>query len=286
MEIAIIDAHSPDAPQAFSRALIDTGFTVLANHPIDPAVLVEVRQAWMEFFASSDAVKNEYIPPVGAQDGFHPLSESETAVGAQVRDLKEFFHWYPWGRTPASVAEPTRRLFDAAAGFATTLLGWLAATLPAAATSGLEVPLPDLLDNARRTMLRVAHYPPLPDELPLGAMRAAPHEDVNLLTVLPASDQAGLQVLDRLGVWLDVPNDPGTVTINAGDMLQLLTGGVIRSGTHRVVNPQGVDARQGRLSTPLFLHPTDDAVLAPGVTAFAFLRDRIREIRGIDLTPS
>ena len=42
-----------------------------------------------------------------------------------------------------------------------------------------------------------------------GAVRAAAHEDICLLTLLPASNEPGLQVLKRDGSWLNVPAQAG-----------------------------------------------------------------------------
>ena len=134
--------------------------------------------------------------------------------------------------------------------------------------------------GSTRTLLRVLRYPPLPPEIPDGAVRAAAHEDINLLTVLPASDQPGLELLGASGEWFPVPCDPGSLAVNAGEMLDLATGGYYPATTHRVVNPSGPAAQVPRMSVPLFLHPGDDVVLADGRTAREFLMQRIEELRG------
>jgi hypothetical protein len=51
-----------------------------------------------------------------------------------------------------------------------------------------------------------------------------------------------------------------------------------------VTNPTGEAAKRSRVSTPLFLHPADDVMISQNKTAFDFLRDRIKEISGIELT--
>jgi hypothetical protein len=51
-----------------------------------------------------------------------------------------------------------------------------------------------------------------------------------------------------------------------------------------VLLPVGEEARRSRVSTPLFLQPADDVILAEDITAWDFLRRRLREIRGIELT--
>lgn len=264
-----ISWNHPDAPERFVASLEAIGFAVLCDHPVEPRWVTDVHEAWRSFFA--DGAKFTYTA-TDRQDGYYPLTQSETAVGAAVADLKEFFHWYPWGQCPPGLVEPSRRLADACTAVAATALGWIDPKLPA------------LLTGSHRTLLRILHYPPLAGDEPAGALRAAAHEDVNLITVLPAASAPGLEVLDRAGQWHAVPADPGTLVVNVGDGLQLATGGRLPSTTHRVVNPTGPGARQGRMSTPLFLHAADHAVLAPGRTAFAFLRERILAIRGTEIS--
>ena len=89
----------------------------------------------------------------------------------------------------------------------------------------------------------------------LGAIRAGAHEDINLLTVLPAANEPGLQVLTKEGEWLDVPCDFGNLIINIGDMLQEASGGYFPSTTHRVINPEGADKTKARISLPVVPAP-------------------------------
>ena len=76
-----------------------------------------------------------------------------------------------------------------------------------------------------------------------------------------------------------MPCDPGSLAVNAGEMLDLASRGYYPATTHRVVNPTGAGARRPRMSLPLFLHPADDVVLAEGRTAVEFLMQRIAELR-------
>jgi isopenicillin N synthase-like dioxygenase len=273
-----IPYHAADAPTRVVDALRGIGFAVLTDHPIPPDLVAEVHAGWYAFFAST--AKHEY-PATDRQDGFYPMHEAETAVGATVRDLKEFFHWYPWGQGPAELQQCSQRLYDLGSDVAAQVLAWVDAALPTSARDALSMPLPAMLDGATRTLLRIAHYPPLSGDEHPQAVRAAAHQDVNLITVLPTADAPGLAVLDRDGRWHTVPCDPGSVVVNVGDMLQLATQGWLPSTTHRVVNPPTAAANRSRLSTPLFLDAADDVELAPDVTAFAFLRQRVYDIRGV-----
>jgi len=278
MEIATVSYPASDAPQRFVESLRDTGFAVVVDHPLSLPVVEQVHADWAAFFASP--TKREWLAGE-RQDGYYPPDRSETAVGAAVPDLKEFFHWYPWGQRPFDGA--TAELHSAGSRLAAELLGWIDAALPDDLAARLSMPLSRMLEGTQRTMLRVLHYPPLSGDEAEGAVRAAAHEDVNFITILPAATAAGLEVLARDGGWIAVTPDPGALIVNVGDGLQLASDGWLRSTTHRVVNPTGAAAWQSRYSTPLFLHPADDVRLSEEWTAFEFLQERIRQIRGDEI---
>ncbi len=267
-----------DAPQRLVESLKTIGFAVAVDHPIPSSLLADMHTGWLAFFNGVDKVR---YPATERQDGYYPMESSETALGATVQDLKEFFHWYPWGHGPPELTDVSRRLYDLGTEVASMALTWVDAALPAEIRARLSMPLPEMLNGATRTLLRIAHYPPLRGTEPASAVRAAAHEDVNLITVLPAANEPGLEVLGRDGRWHDVPCDPGSIVINVGDMLQLATDGWLPSTTHRVVNPPSADRNVSRLSTPLFLDAADDVLLTPDITAFEFLRNRVFQIRGV-----
>ena len=127
-------------------------------------------------------------------------------------------------------------------------------------------------------MLRVLHYPPLTGDEEAGAIRAAAHEDINLLTILPAANEPGLQVQCQDDSWIDVPSDFGNLIINIGDMLQEASGGYFPSTTHRVINPSGKASTKSRISLPLFLHPRSEVKLSEKHTQASYLLERLREL--------
>ena len=103
-------------------------------------------------------------------------------------------------------------------------------------------------------------------------------DDINLITLLVAGTQPGLQVQDIENNWHDVPCDPGAIVINAGDMLQMASDGYYPSTTHRVTNPGKDIKNMSRYSMPLFLHPRDDIRLSERYTAGLYLNERLKEI--------
>ena len=82
------------------------------------------------------------------------------------------------------------------------------------------MPLGDMMEGSDQSLLRILHYPPVEDAEP-GAIRAAAHEDINLITLLLSGSKPGLQARDSDGAWHDIACDPGMITINNGDMLAL-----------------------------------------------------------------
>jgi isopenicillin N synthase-like dioxygenase len=281
MQVAVVDYRSPSAAADFTRSLRFTGFAVLVNHPLPVDLVQRMYDDWLAFFATEAKFKYPFTPD--RQDGYFSAAVSETAKGNVVKDIKEFFHVYPWGQYPIEVTEAAHELYSAAGALARELLDWVEAETPPEVAAKFSMPLSKMLDGSENTLLRILRYPALTGKEPAGAVRAAAHEDINLLTVLPAANEPGLQVKDVHGNWHDVPCDFGSLAINAGDMLELASGGYYPSTTHRVMNPTGESAKRPRISAPLFLHPANDVILADGRTAFSFLQERLRELRSQDL---
>ncbi|MEL6477809.1 MAG: 2OG-Fe(II) oxygenase family protein [Pseudomonadota bacterium] len=272
--IETVSYTDPAAPAAFARSLRETGFAVLTDHPVTPERIEEAYAAWGGFFSSDE--KHGYTVNPETQDGYFPF-KSENAKDSAVKDLKEFYHVYPNGRVPASVEALTRRLYDDLRRIGVTLLGWVQEQSPAEVAARFSETLPQMMAGSEQNLLRILHYPPLREAPEPGAVRAAAHGDINLITVLLAGSAPGLEAQDTAGNWHAVPCDPGMIAINCGDMLEMASGGYYPSTIHRVVNPERAE-NGARFSMPMFLHPRPDVVLKPGTTAGAFLDERLREI--------
>ena len=149
---------------------------------------------------------------------------------------------------------------------------------PRDVSSLFSMPLPDMVTDSKTNLLRIIHYPPIDGKEEDGAVRGSAHEDINLITLLVAGTQPGLQVQDTNGNWHDISCDPGCLAINAGDMLQEASNGYFPSTTHQVINPDNQIDNKSRFSMPLFLHPRDEVVLSKKYTAKEYLDERLREI--------
>jgi isopenicillin N synthase-like dioxygenase len=276
------------------------GFAVVADHGLDQDLLDRALERTKAFFALPDATKRAYHQPGGGgQRGYTPFGV-ETAKGAQAHDLKEFWHIgrdlpkaHPYARYMRANVWPAEvEGFEAQLSAAYRALDELGRRLLQAVAHHLELPREWFDDKVAlgNSVLRLLHYPPAPFD---GAnIRAAAHEDINVITLLLGAEEAGLEILTREGRWLAIAPPPGAVVCNIGDMLQRLTAGVLPSTTHRVVNPAAERRGVSRYSTPFFLHFEPEVLietlprcLKPGesapepIIAHDFLQQRLREIK-------
>ena len=276
MKFPVVDYRSADAPQAFCASLHQTGFGVLAQHPLDQGLVTGIYAEWLAFFGTQ--AKHRYPYDCDNLDGYFSPAVSETAKNHSKRDLKEFFHLYPWGRYPAEVSDAARRYYAAGSALAAELLRWVEDNSPPEVRQRYTIALPQMIEGCEQTLLRILHYPPLRGDEESGAVRAAPHGDINLLTILPAATEPGLQVLGRDQQWYDVPCDFGLLIVNIGDMLEEASGHYYPSTVHRVLNPSGAAASRSRISMPLFLHPRREVVLSERYTVNSYFQERMREL--------
>jgi isopenicillin N synthase-like dioxygenase len=103
------------------------------------------------------------------------------------------------------------------------------------------------------SLTKMIHYPPTP----AGGAGVNAHHDTGFVTLLAPGPTPGLQVLNPVGTWIDVPQIPDTFVLNLGEMLQAMTGNYLAATAHRVV------AHEERLSTAYFHGPSLDTRLVP-----------------------
>jgi isopenicillin N synthase-like dioxygenase len=303
---AVDFGHWSADPAGFARDLGSSferyGFAVLRGHDLPQPLIDRCLEDFRRFFAWPVAEKMRYhIPGSGGARGYTPFG-IEAAKGAVEHDLKEF--WHVGRELPAG--HPFRRFMpdnlwiEEIEDFRGTALRlWnafdaMGRELLAAIAIHLGLP-PRWFDDKvgeGNSVLRVIHYPPLEQGAP--GIRAAAHEDINVITLLLGAEEAGLQVLDRDGQWLDINPPAGSMVCNIGDMLQRLTNHRLPSTTHRVLNPPPERAGKARYSLPFFLHfnpdfeirslpscvgPERPDLYPESITADDYLQQRLREIR-------
>ena len=285
--------------QSLGDALHEVGFFALVNHGVESKIIQAAYGAAEAFFALSSDTKAQYeVASLKGQRGFTQFGK-EHAKDSRAPDLKEFWHLgrekptehpvdYPdniWPREVPQFQLVMATLFEQ--------LETCADHLMAACAQYLQQPTDFFSTQVKegQTILRVIHYPPVKAENTPNSQRAAPHEDINLITLLCEATTPGLELLKADGEWLSIEPIPGQIIVDTGDMLQALSNGLLRSTTHRVVNPNS--SRDRRFSMPYFVHPRPDFDLTPlpscikrtggkatypAETAAAALTKRLKEI--------
>ena len=302
------DFLSDDASQKqkfvneIGKAYEEIGFVALKGHFLDDALVDELYAEVRHFFNLPLEVKKNYeIPEIGGQRGYVSFGK-EHAKGRSAGDLKEFWHFgqqlaensnYKTAY-PENVEVNELPSFNKAGNQAYKMLEktGIYVLRALALHIGLDEFYFDNYIHEGNSILRAIHYPPITDEPKDGAVRAAAHGDINLITLLMGAQGRGLQVQNHNGEWIDAIAQPDELMINVGDMLSRHTNNKLKSTIHQVVNPPRELWNTSRYSIPFFMHPISEMSLAclpecidnqntkqfEDITAGDFLHERLVEL--------
>lgn len=277
------------------QGLKECGFAVIEGHSIDEKLLQNAYALNKTLFALPIEEKMALAVGQGGERGYTAFGR-ESAKDNPHPDLKEFWHIGPElaadspyaSNYPANVWPTQLEEFKHCFLELYTHLFNTAQQLLLAIGSALELQpgfFEELIADGN-SVLRLIHYPPVAGMDTELQMRAAPHADINLMTLLVGATDSGLQLLDHQGNWVDVESEPGDIIVDTGDMMARLTNHALPATVHRVINPD--NAQTSRYSMPFFLHPHGNALLeclpqfrdgseAAPITAGEFLDQRLRE---------
>ena len=260
---------------ALDRACCEFGFFYVTGHGIDPALSARMMTLSREFFAMPLHIKLALAMAHGgrAWRGYFPV-DGELTSGRP--DRKEGIYF----GTELGPDDPRVRdglplhgmnLYPAIPGFRDTLLSYIddvtrvGQLLLRGIAAGLGLAPDYFFDRYTRdptVLFRIFNYPPATtgsgDANSENELGVGEHTDYGLLTLLRQDDIGGLEISHDAG-WLPAPPVPDSFVCNVGDMLERLTAGRYLSALHRVRNLSTRD----RISMPLFLDPSFDAVLQP-----------------------
>lgn len=288
----------------FGDSFSNMGFAIVRNHGVTEELKAKLFEVSKAFFALPDDVKKSYEDEANHGQRGYISKNKESAKGKDVPDLKEFYHIgqtvtdgdpikseYPDNIWPDVIAEFEAVGQEVYQTFENTGRNLLRAT-------ALYLDLPenyfdDKIHNGN-SILRLLHYYPVLDKshIPEGAVRAAAHGDINLITLLMGGSAEGLQAQSLDGQWIPVSPADDEIVVNIGDMLARLTNNRFRSTQHQVITPNEESWTKPRYSTPFFLHPRSDMDLTcldscvdeahpkeySDMTAGEFLTERLIEL--------
>ena len=299
VNVSLYDQDFDEFVKTLGEGYEVNGFVALTHHGIPAEEILQALDTTRTLFDLPESVKMQYKATSGGARGYTPFG-TEIAKDAKHVDLKEFWHvgrelegeppysqLLPniWPQELPAFKQDMLKLYEALDALGNRVL------------EGIAVYLKQPRDyfksrvNLGNSILRPLHYPPIVEE-GTPSVRAAAHEDINVITLLVGSREPGLEVLSKSGAWVPVTILEGAIICNVGDMLQRLTNGVLPSTTHRVVNPPAPFNKSSRYSIPFFLHFNPDVVIDAldscvseenpkqhdAITADEYLNERLREI--------
>jgi isopenicillin N synthase-like dioxygenase len=278
MQVQRINYNDLDAPQRFTESLRHTGFGVLTNHPLTKNTISNLYENWETFFTAPRQQKESFRYDQATQMGWAPPEIAETAKGYDKRDIKEYFNYFTYGSCPESLRKVTDEVYQQLHQVAQVILTWIYDNTPEIIRADFSLPLPSMIENSSEILFRINYYPAFTGAEEIGAFRAAAHNDINLITVLTAGSNAGLQARDLNDNWHDIACEQGDLVINVGDMLQECSRGYYPSTLHRVLNPVDSAQNKARMSCPLFVHPRPEVVLSERHTQASYIHERLVEL--------
>ena len=273
-----------------------TGFAIIKNHGLTTETTKSLYKTMISFFDLDDEKKIKYyFPELYGQRGY-VIKGQEHAKGSSKGDLKEFFHiGNPVISSPKNVWPVEVDNFEQVGSNAFLTLENIGLTILEALAIYLDLNQEYFSDKVKggESIMRSIHYYPLKsDDVSDGAVRAAAHGDINLITLLMGASADGLEILTKENKWIPIRSEPDQLVINVGDMLERLTNNKLMSTIHRVVNPSKEKLNTSRYSIPFFMHPKPEMDLSclencidknnpksfEDTTAGQFLEERLKEI--------
>jgi isopenicillin N synthase-like dioxygenase len=271
-------------------SLTEIGFFCLKNHGIDQELVNRSYQLTEELFLLPEEKKKKYeYLSLKGQRGLTSFGR-ESAKNSSNPDLKEFYHIGResiqkniWPKEIEDFKEISLKIFKEIENCALKLLEACSLYI------GEERNRLSSIAEGGNSILRLIHYPPVTQKT--SSIRAAAHEDINLITLLVEASTSGLELLDHKGNWQAIKTPKGQIIVDSCDMLQNITNGLFKSTTHRVVNPD--DNYSRRFSMPFFTHPRPETDLSPlkkcitkfdgkqnypSITANEYLEKRLKEL--------
>ncbi|KAJ9559311.1 hypothetical protein OSB04_013925 [Centaurea solstitialis] len=259
--IPVIDMSNFEDPEVDERicdAAENWGFFQIVNHGVPVSVLEDVKKATHRFFALRADEKKKYLfknsptKNVRLVTSFIPevdkVLEWKDALSCfYVSDDEAMAFW------PSVCRDQLLEYMNKSESLIKRLLEVLMKRL---GVSELNEANEMTLMGSKRINLN--YYPVCPNpELTVGIGR---HSDVSTLTILLQDETGGLYVrkLDS-EKWVHVPPIEGSLTINIGDALQIMSNGRYKSIEHYVA----ANGNENRISVPIFVNPRPTDMIGP-----------------------
>jgi len=257
-----------------SAAFEEIGFVFVSNHGVDEHIINNAKVASLDYFKLSSDVKgvkekgsepNVYQGWVKPGKEIFDQDEKGLIASLELRESFDMNDFGPKAYFPDEHVSTFRPSMTSLAKNAKLLTFRILKSL--SVVLGKEE---DFLGDMHRLedamKMRTLYYPPIPTNLAYkeGLVRLGQHSDYDTCTLLFQDQLGGLEVKDAHGKWVSASPKEGTVLINIGDFLEMLTRGSWPATHHRVVVPQEELRRSTcRQSIVLFVDPDPEVVFQP-----------------------
>ena len=262
------------------HACVEIGFFAIVGHGVSEDLVLEMRQAAVEFFALPEDEKLVVErPPSRISRGYNRIGDRALAYSRGVEtppDCQESFaigpldipnepyftceraraHFAPnmWPDRPSGLRDVMSRYFAEMERLSATVLSAFALGLGQG-----EHFFDDKIDH-HTSSLRLLRYPGSMGPLSPGQRRAGEHTDYGVLTIVRGDNlPGGLQIKHRHGGWMDVERPEGGFICNIGDMMARWTNDHWVSNLHRVGTPPEGAPAEDRISLVFFHNANYDA---------------------------
>ncbi|XP_037491152.1 LOW QUALITY PROTEIN: feruloyl CoA ortho-hydroxylase F6H1-3-like [Jatropha curcas] len=264
--IPVIDMSNWDTNPKVAESICDAaekyGFFQLVNHGVPLEVLDGVKDATHRFFGLPAEVKRNYSKELSSTNNVR-FGTSFSPDAEKALEWKDYLSLFYVSEDEASALWPSAckdeclEYMKRSEILCKKLMGALMERLNVKETDEKKE---SLLMGSKRINLN--YYPRCPNpNLTIGVGR---HSDVSALTFLLQDEIGGLFVRVNEGKgeedgWVHVPPIEGSLVINVGDALQILSNGRYKSIEHCVI----ASGSKNRISIPIFVNPKPSDVIGP-----------------------
>ncbi|KIW15824.1 hypothetical protein PV08_05874 [Exophiala spinifera] len=244
-----------EAARAILDAFRNSGFIYLSNHGVSDEMVNDCFSHVAHFFARpqdqkdslawTDARTNRGYVKAG-REKLNLSGQASDELRNQTPDLKETME-IGWDGNTSKPNKWPERLDDEGVEFSRFMRVFydrmhdlnLQIMSAIALGMGLDEAFFTPFVDAKDNNLRILHYPSVretgrTDKI---RIRAGAHSDYGSITLLLQDSIGGLEVQSPRGTWVRAKPIPGTIVVNAGDLLSRWSNDLIKSTKHRVVQP-------------------------------------------------
>ncbi|CAN8300818.1 unnamed protein product [Cochlearia groenlandica] len=262
IDLSLLLSSSKESQEELSKlhkALSTWGVVQVKNHGIKETILDKIYDMTKKFFALPTQEKQKYAREFGSIQGYgNDMILSDDQVLDWIDRL--YLTTYPenqrhlnfWPQIPFGFREALHEYTMKQKLVIETFFKGMAKSLGLGDDCFLDMYGENAMMDTRFNM-----YPPCPR--PDKIIGVKPHADGSAFTLLlPDKDVEGLQFL-KDGKWYKAPIVPGTLLINVGDQIEIMSNGIYKSPIHRVVT----NKEKERISVATFCVPGPDKEIQP-----------------------